>query len=118
MLPDISGILDAYKEFTQQLEYWRDYDGHKIRILRRTDGPDTQAGRNQMVIYAIEGTIEEVKSFPPGFLLSDVSEIVYSGAAKANYEPSLNDSSNEIRNVDEKFVSFDAISQLEFLDEP
>ena len=110
----ISGLLDAYNEFNQQLEYWRDYYGHEIRIIERNDGPDSAAGRNQTVIYAIEGTIEEVKSFPSGFLLSDVSEVVYNGAADGNYEPALNKEENVIREVNEKFVAFSTINQLEF----
>jgi len=48
-------------------------------------------------------------------LLSDVKEIVYTGAAEGNYEPSVNDDSNVIREIDEKFASFNTINQLEFI---
>lgn len=74
--------------------------------------------------YVIEGTIEEVVSFPPGFHLTNVGEYVERARRdmsrqshhlhEMGEEWSYKPDKQGIREIDKKFVSFRDIDQLEF----
>jgi hypothetical protein len=113
------------------MEYWRDYEGEEVLIrshtLRRTEknrdtGP--KSSKIKETVRIIQGTVSDVMSFPAGFRLTDVREYVYTrdysevhSMGSLEYELRIaNIGENEVRRVDEKFVSFDSIEELEWAD--
>jgi len=79
----------------------------------------------KLVSYIIEGTVEDTTTYPPGFELVDVEEFVLIGEVRAMYgvgsrEPvdkiSGRNERQDIRRVDERYVSFHSIDDVEVVE--
>ncbi len=125
----IESLISMSDRASEQLEFWREYKGEEILIrkheIERTkeerNGPDLK--KIKQTSYIIRGEIEEVMSFPPGFRLKDVVENVVSDDYAVVHGDSVTDllsGENEtygVREIDRKFVSFDAIEELEWAED-
>ena len=89
-------------------------------------GPNSgDRGKIQQNCHVVRGTVEDVVSFPPGFHLTDVEEYVELSDASllfgmSSTEPQGVAEGNRgkqiLREVDEKFISFSSIEQVELGD--
>jgi hypothetical protein len=107
-------------------EFRKDYKGERVQIRTHSlDIGEEKRGKVQQTIRVIEGTVESVQSHPPGFLLNDVEEyVVFSDVSvlwgigstePQDYAPGP-EGRQTLREVDEKYVSFSIIEELETLD--
>ena len=130
MADPISGSIGAkflkgtLKDASKYYEFWNNYRGKRIQI--RTESIKDDEGI-QLVAYVIEGEIDDVLSFPPGFRLTDVEQYIKRKKVENMY--GFEDSqpldtleqpveTTDLRSVDDKFVSFSSIDQVEWVDEP
>ena len=121
---ELKSILNLLGQADEQLEYWREYKGQEVVIREHTiDRIQTDERLEtpiQQTSFLIQGTIDEVMSFPPGFRLVDVKESVVNDDYVEKYttEPPVlsyySQGSYTLREVDSKFVSFNAIEELEW----
>lgn len=129
----LSGAIGAASKATSWLEYATKYKGERIQVRsHRIEEIDTgkRAAKVHFYAYVIEGTIEEVVSFPPGFHLSDVEESIEQSLRDFSRQKhkledmddhwEYNPAEQGVRSTDKKFISFRDIDQLEFpaQDEP
>ncbi|WP_435076428.1 hypothetical protein [Halococcus sp. AFM35] len=124
-LSGFSALLGLADRASTQLEYWREYKGEKILIrscsLDDTTDDERYSSTYRQTSYVIEGEIEAVMSFPPGFRLNDVTEYIYTSfflSTAMHEEPELMNnathySKQNTRKIERKFVAFDAIEQIE-----
>lgn len=119
-LSALSGLVDNASEY---LEYWREHKGEEV-VIRETELERVSEGEYQFsrTTFSIHGTVKDVLSLPPGFVLTDVQEkMSYSHVTfrqrQNQTKPSSVHGGNEgeqvLREVDEKFVVFSAIEELE-----
>lgn len=128
MFSGIRSALGIFDRLSEQYEYWKEYKGKEIWIRRHDISrapPDPDRigpGPHQQTVYVIRGTVEDVMSFPPGFLLKDVQELVVQSDFTLSFTVNETEAQNIIpgpeaqeiiREIDRKFVSFDSIDQLE-----
>lgn len=124
MFSELKALLGLAGSAQKQLEFWRDFKGEEILIRTHT----VQRGESDRLSesihqhsFVIRGEIEDVMSFPPGFRLKNVSERIevydYSvilGQRDPYSSPAIQPGGGfTVRELDEKFVSFDAIDTLE-----
>jgi len=116
----IQNIVDSASNY---YEFWKDYQGEEI-LIRSTsvdfDGGDSRGiGRN---VYVIRGTVKDITSYPPGFLLEEVEEYIEKSNVHLMYghgstEPvdatEGSQAKQTLREVDEKYVSFSSIEEVE-----
>jgi len=115
----VDGASDYYK-------FWKDYKGEEILI--RTHSVNVggieagDRGKIRQNSHIIRGTVADVMSFPPGFLLEDVEEYVELsdihlmfgiGSKKPQGAAEGVMCQQTLREIDEKYVSFSAIDELE-----
>jgi hypothetical protein len=124
-LSGLSALLGLADRASTQLEYWREYKGERILIrsysLDETTDDERYNSTYRQTSYVIEGKIEAVMSFPPGFRLCNVTEYIYTSffeSTQLHEEPELMNTATHYnrqntRKIDQKFVSFDAIEQIE-----
>ena len=117
------GLADRASE---QLEYWREYEGERILILHSSIRRESERHEEQVRLtnYIIEGDIDDVMSFPPGFRLKNVEEYI----DMTNYEYTVTNAfldvegkvrlrdDSPVKEIEEKFVSFDSIEEIERLE--
>lgn len=123
MLSDISSALGVWSDVSEQIEYWRDFKGEEIWIRSHSiDRENSRGSSFRQTTYIIKGEVKDVKSFPPGFLLTDVEEILHMSDFGVLFGPDSTTPENlsersqaqeTIREIDEKFVSFDSIDEVE-----
>lgn len=123
MFSSIKSLLGIIDRASEQIEYWKEYQGTEICIRTHTlERGEEQGSDFSQTSYIIKGTIEDVMSYPPGFLLSEVEEIVTMSAFELLFGAGTTEALDiqggpeafeVIREIDEKFVSFDIIEQLE-----
>lgn len=127
MLTSIRSALGIFNRLSEQYEYWKEYKGQEIWIRshnleRPVPHSDRTTGGHRQTSYVIVGTVEDVMSFPPGFLLKDVKELIVqsdfsllfaAGATESQGIVEGGEAQEVIREIDRKFVSFDSIDQLE-----
>ncbi|MFC4248106.1 hypothetical protein ACFOZ7_14385 [Natribaculum luteum] len=120
-LGPLSKLVDGASDY---YEFWKDYKGEEILIRTHSvavGGDSGDRGNIRQNSYVIRGTVSDVTSFPPGFLLEDVEEYVELSDARlmwgAGPEPidavEGNRGKQTLREIDEKYVSFNAIEELE-----
>lgn len=127
-LSGLSALADLYDRYSTQIEYWEQYEGQRIRIrqrsVSRTDEENELEKTIRQTTYGVEGTVEDVMSYPSGFLLSDVKEYVRIsdlgmsgaiGSSEVQHTYGKIHGQQDSRHVDQKFVSFDSIEELEFV---
>mgnify|MGYP006277775923 CR=1 FL=1 len=121
MLGSISSALGLWSDISQQIEYWRDFKGEEIWIRSHSIERDEPRGSKfSHTTYIIKGNIKDVKSFPPGFLLTEVEEMVHMSDFGVRFVGTNSDRVTEgrhaqetVRTIDEKFISFNSINELE-----
>lgn len=122
-LSGVTALGKLYDRFSQQIEFWKGYSGQRIRIRQHTlDREDERGTGFKQTNFVVEGTVDDVMSFPPGFLLTDVVESVqmsdFSMSFTANSTKMYSthpgpQGQQETRRIEQKFVAFDAIEELE-----
>lgn len=117
---------DAIEGASNWVEYTRKYKGERVEV--RTHSIERVGGKHDAEVhfyaYVIEGTIEEVVSFPPGFHLSDVTESMERARRNMSKQEHPVETMGDawdyspdrqgIRETNRKFISFRDIDQLEF----
>ena len=82
-IPNLSSIPEAVKDW---YEYWRKFKGKRIRIIFKTVAKvGEKPGELQVWREIIEGTIESVQKYPPGFILKDSEQFVRHERNYAHY---------------------------------
>jgi len=120
-LGQLKSLLDGATDY---YEYWKDYKNERICIRTHSVqvGDGDKRGKIKQNTHVIEGTVEDVTSYPPGFLLTDVEEYVILsdasllfgvGAAEPLDTAGGVSGKQVLREIEEKYVSFDAIEELE-----
>jgi hypothetical protein len=122
-LGPLSKLVDGASDY---YEFWRDYKGEEILIRTHSvniGGLDSgDRGKIRQNSHIIRGTVSDVTSFPPGFLLKDVEEYVElsdihlmfgTGSKKPQGAAEGVMGKQTLREIDEKYVSFSAIDELE-----
>lgn len=126
MIDGLAGAAaDALKnasDAADYIQYWRNFKGKEVDIRAVTISKENAKSGNQaFIIYTIRGTVSEVSGLPPGFILEDVEERVEERRV-STFQPASSTSgipkeATEVamspRRVDEKFVSFSSIEELE-----
>lgn len=123
-LSGLAALSTLSDRLAGQLEFWREYEGERIRIVQY----ELERGEDgfQQTRHGVEGTIEDVMSHPPGFMLVDVSEFVATsdfhqlhglGSTRPQGVAEGPQSSLKTREIDRKFVSFRSIDELEFVED-
>ena len=118
---DVTSFAEAIKQW---YEYWQKFRGKKVRIILKTEmGSSTRFGSDpaQLVIWReiLEGSIDTVQKYPPGFILKDTEQfIAYErniARIKSNkWEREETDSDKRMKSPT-KFVSFNIIETIEFV---
>lgn len=112
----LSGLIEKGSEY---LEYWREHKGEEIVIRQHALDPQDQYEQSS---YLIRGTVSDVLSLPPGFVLVDVREMVSVSKVSVMWGPDSTEpldtvpghnAEEVVREVDEKFVAFSKIEELE-----
>jgi len=122
-LGPLSKLVDGASDY---YEFWKDYKGEEILIRTHwvnIGGIEAgDRGKMRQNSHIIRGTVTDVTSFPPGFLLKDVEEYVElsdihlmfgAGSKKPQGAAEGVMGKQTLREVDEKYVSFSAIDELE-----
>jgi hypothetical protein len=122
----LGGALSWIKEIQKSYEYWKEYKGERV-VIRQVETSIT--GENEDLIrdkvIELEGEISDVKALPPGFMLTDVerrvsiknnSLIFAVGKDEPEAIPGASGDMT-VREIDRKFVSFNSINELEFLED-
>lgn len=122
-LGPLSNLFDSASSY---YEFWKDYKGERIQIRTHSlEIGEEERGKVQQTVRAIEGTVKSVQSHPPGFLLEDVEEYVIfsdvsvlwgSGSTEPQDFAPGPEGRQSLREVDEKYVSFSIIEELETLE--
>lgn len=122
-LEALGPIAEALDGASSYYEFWKEYKGEEIQIrTHHLNIREDSRGSVAQTARIIQGTVESVQSFPPGFLLSDVQEVVsfsdvnvHWGAGSTEVQGVSEGPEGEqiLREVDEKYVSFSAIEELE-----
>lgn len=124
-LPDPVSLGKSLKDF---ISYWRNFRGKKIRII----GPSSSSIKHDdsgiechTFKEIIEGEVGDVLAYPPGILLKNIEQFVRHEWSQPGYvagqkEPkdwnyNANDST-ERESYKIKFVSFNFINSVEFLE--
>ena len=124
-IPDLGSLGKSLKDF---IDYWRTFRGKKIRII----GPSSSSvkhGEQGIEFHnfkeIIEGKVDSVQAYPPGIILKDIEQFVRHEYSKPLYgaeseEPTLwfdhGADSTERESFEVKFVSFNFINAIEFLE--
>jgi hypothetical protein len=122
-LGPLSKLVDGASDY---YEFWKDYKGEEILIRTHSvnvGGLESgDRGKIRQNSHIIRGTVADVTSFPPGFLLEDVEEYVElsdihlmfgAGSKKPQGAAEGVMGKQTLREIDEKYVSFSAIDELE-----
>jgi hypothetical protein len=127
MFSSLRSAVGLLSDVRSQYQYWKDLKGEEI-LIRTTSYKTKQAdGREEIerFVSGVSGTISDVRSVPPGFLLEDVTEYIYLSEI-GKFDPSTRQRSEAhegwylregVRSVDQKFISFDEVSELEMLED-
>jgi hypothetical protein len=122
-LGPLSKLVDGASDY---YEFWKDYKGEEILIRTHSvniGGIEAgDRGKIRQNSHIIRGTVADITSFPPGFLLegveeyvelSDVSLMFSVGSKKPQGAAEGVMGKQTLREIDEKYVSFSAIDELE-----
>lgn len=63
----IRSLLGLADKASEQLEYWKEYEGEEILIRSHQLDLGDDRGDLDQTSYVIKGTVDDVMSFPPGF---------------------------------------------------
>jgi len=107
-------------------EFWKEYKGEEILIRTHSINVGSvgagDRGKIQQNTHIIRGTVTDVTSYPPGFLLEEVEEYVELSDLNLHFGMGSKEpqgfsegvtGKQTLREVDEKYVSFNSIDELE-----
>lgn len=100
-------------QISEKIEYWREYEGRTVTIEYVEYFGDEHMIHPTKLTYGVEGTISDVRSLPPGFMLTDAVEFTHSESLDAQPLPEGGAYSQE---KGEMFVSFENIERMVFDD--
>jgi len=119
----LGALTDLVENASDYIEYWREHKGEEVVIREhRINAGERGRGEIKQTSYVTRGTVSRVLSLPPGFVLEDVEEVVVVsdfsmlfGAGSTEIQDISPSAEGEqvVREVDEKFVAFSAIEELE-----
>jgi hypothetical protein len=119
----LGALADLVDKASDYIEYWREHKGEEVVIREHSIRPGLEKrGKIQQTSYITKGTVSKVLSLPPGFVLEDVEEVVAvsdfsmmfgAGSTKPQAISPTTEGEQVVREVDEKFVAFSAIEELE-----
>jgi len=117
-LGTLAELMDSAGEY---IEYWREHKGERI-VIRKSSIQRKERDGIRQTSHVIRGTVSNVLSLPPGFVLEDVEEVVVisdlsmlftAGSTEVQEVMGTSEGEQVVREVEEKFVSFSAIEELE-----
>jgi hypothetical protein len=122
---EVGAVLDIYRKARESIEFVQEYEEERIRIRKPSFSmPNEEQTSRRLVSYIIEGTVDDTTAYPPGFKLVNVEEFVLFGQVEALYGAGCADpldtvlernERQDIRQVDEKYVSFQSIEEVEIV---
>jgi hypothetical protein len=73
----LGALADLVDGAGDYVEYWREHKGEEVVIRKHNIQPGLEdRGKFQQTTYITRGTVSDVLSLPPGFVLEDVEEAV------------------------------------------
>lgn len=118
----IGPLAGAAGTASEYYEFWKEYKGEEILIRNHSisRGGKKNNGVRQNT-HVIRGTVKDVTSFPPGFLLEDVEEYIEISNLNLQFGMEIEPvgvsegtaGRQTLREIDEKYVSFNSINQIE-----
>ncbi len=107
----LSPLLSLVKDVKKSYEYWKTYRGEDI-VIQSVEFSEME-GR---IKYGITGTVDEVQSMPPGFILKDADEFYNTETFETGqYGTPIEGHSLTGEHHDKIFVSFDSINRISFV---
>jgi len=111
---EISGSLyplSLVKDVWKSYKYWKTYRGENITV--QSVEFSEMEGR---IKYGITGTVEEVQSVPPGFILKDAEEFYNTETFETGqYGTPIEGRSLTGEHHDKIFISFGSIDRISFV---
>jgi len=99
-------------EIKEAFDYWTEYRGEEIRIEYTQLEADADNPKTPVKItHGVEGTVSNVMSLPPGFVLTDAVEFVNTEQQTLDDVPP---GSAHTEDKGEIFIAFDAIDTIVF----
>lgn len=124
-IPDLGSLGKSLKDF---IDYWKNFKNKRIRII----GPSSSSLKDgehgiefRVFKEIIEGKVDSVQAYPPGIILNEIEQFVRHEWDLPLYSIEQEDplrwlchgaDSTEKEILDVKFVSFNFISAVEFLE--
>ncbi|WP_311171792.1 hypothetical protein [Halobellus ordinarius] len=117
-----TSVISKASELSDHIEYWKQFAGEEIDVRTAEVARSYRDSGDEYIetVIIIRGTVTDVLSNPAGFLLSDVEEILRTRKLQRSYSTAgysetmtLESPDRNLRRVDEKFVAFSDINQLE-----
>jgi hypothetical protein len=116
-------LASVAKEFgekiTDSIDYWSEFNGKRIDIREYRLQRDAEGNYIEQC-HITRGTVKSVIDEPAGFILEDVGQILEEGVVNRKKYGSggeeifpVDSSDMKLREVEEKFVSFSSIDEIE-----
>ncbi|WP_156105600.1 hypothetical protein [Halobellus rufus] len=113
MMSTIRTLTSLAKDVRKSYNYWKNYRGEEI-VIQSVEFSEME-GR---VKYGITGTVDEVQSLPPGFILREAEEFYNTETFETNqYGTPVEGRSLSGEYHNKIFVSFDSIDRISFTEE-
>ena len=119
----LGALADLVDSAGEYIEYWREHKGEEVVIRKHIlQHGSEKRGKIRQTSYITRGTVSNVLSVPPGFILKDVEEAVVisdlsmmfgMGSTEVQDVVPTSEGEQVVRKVEEKFVSFSSIDELE-----
>jgi len=123
-------LIGMFKELHKYYKYWKDLKDEEIVIIndekQNLESLENSHGNEQPLFvkqsYIIEGTIDDVLPLPPSFKLRDVKQYMRyreigllfgAGSPEIQDSDTIKDFKTQFRKVDERYISFSSIDNLE-----
>lgn len=113
MLSGLSSLFSLAKDVKRSYDYWNNYKNENI-VIQSVEFSEMD-GR---IKYGITGTVEQVQSVPPGFILRDADEFYNTETFETGqYGTPVEGRSLTGEHHDKIFISFDSIDRISFIRE-
>ncbi|WP_435074942.1 hypothetical protein [Halorubrum sp. HHNYT27] len=110
---ELSSLLSLAKDVKKSYDYWKNYSGEEI-IIQSVEFFEME-GR---IKHGITGTVDEVQSVPPGFILKDADEFYNTETFETGqYGIPIDGRSLTGEHHERIFISFDSIDRISFAGE-
>ncbi|WP_436931504.1 hypothetical protein [Halosimplex halobium] len=107
-------VTELAQETKKAIEYWKDYKNQEIRIEQvsaTVSGSDEKRLR-----YGLQGTVVDVLSMPPGFVLEDAIEYYNPETLETGEHGIPEGGAYQPDTHDEIFIAFDSVERIVFVD--